>query len=722
MKRNALLVCGATFVLLVFSAARWADEGMWLLDSVSHLPLGTMKTYGLELAPKQIYNPDGPSLKDAILLLSGGTASFVSADGLILTNHHVAYGGIQSLSSVQADYLKNGFLAKSRTEELSTTYTAQILKEMRDVTGEVLSAVSDTMSPEQRSTAVRAKIRDVERTARGSTDLNCRVSETFNGLKYYLYIFETLTDIRLIYAPPTSIGNFGGEVDNWVWPRHTGDFSFMRAYVGPDGKPAKYSKDNVPYHPAMYLPFSTAGVHEGSFAMIMGYPGRTYRYREAAGVQLAHDETLPTTIDLYKARIDVINAAGANDRAVQIKYASKVRGIANMYKKYIGILEGMTRGDLLNSKRNEEREFEAFLRSTPSLSRKYGHLLPDLEKANAELRTVNRKGLLLQSLTTGLDLFRLATRFHTYAGSYMTDSTGRVQLPPERERTALTEYVTSVFRNFDLGVEKGVLTALIMKDLDFPPEQQITLFRDLARSTDPAERQAAAREYVEHLYDDSRLSTPEGCRKLMEEGSEAIDEDALVAFAISLEQEQAPVTAITSRANAALTPLRQRYVEAWLAWKDGSLVYPDADRSIRLTYGQVKPFRPRDAVQYDFVSTLSGVMEKADTTDPFRVPDRLKELWQKKNFGRYADPVLHDVPVAFIADLDITNGNSGSPVLNGKGEIIGCAFDGNWEGVVGDYLFQDSLNRTIAVDARYILFVLDKFSGAQNILNELAIR
>lgn len=717
MRMIAVVCC-----FLLFQAGRWADEGMWLLDSVNKLPLDEMKKYGLELRPDQIYNPRGTSLKDAIILLGGGTASFISPEGLILTNHHIAFGSIQALSSVQDDYLKNGFWAKTKTEELSTSLTAQIVREIRDVTPEMLSAIQDSMTAERRTKAIQARMLEVEKNAKGTTDFSCRVSETFNGLKYYLYVYEPISDIRLVYAPPSSIGNFGGEVDNWIWPRHTGDFSIMRAYVAPDGKAAKYSKDNVPYRPKVFLPISSRGFAEGSFALIMGFPGRTFRYREAAAVQLACEVTLPATIDLYKTRIDIIDAAGKAERAIQLKYASKVRGIANTYKNYLGVLEGMRRADLLTRKREEEREFASHIDSHPGLVMKYGTVLNDLEKANADMRTVNRQTIFMMNLSTGVDLYRIASRFRTFASSFKTDSTGQPLSPSEKESTALKEFIKTTFKNFDLGVEKNLFAALLLKGADYPADQQLAVFHDLFSEKAGTDREAAVREYVDRLYSDTKLATPDGCEALMAEGAESILEDAFVSLVTEIDREQAPITAKVSAITATLNALRQKYVEAWIEWKNGKLIYPDANRTIRLTYGQVKSFSPRDGVLYNYETTLGGVIEKERAEDPFVVPAKLKELWQAKNFGRYSDPKIGDVPVAFISNLDITGGNSGSPVINGRGELIGCAFDGNWESVVGDYYFQEPLNRTISVDARYVLFVLDKFSGAENILRELVVK
>ena len=712
MRKNLMLLLLCALALFLTFAGRTMDEGMWLLDTIGKLPVSEMKKHGLELTPEQIYSANGPSLKDAIVLLGGGTSSFVSAEGLMVTNHHVAFGGIQSLSSVKEDYLKDGFWAKSREEELPTNYTAQIVTEIKDVTPEVLSAVNDSMSAEKRAAAIRDKSREIEAAAKGSSDLTCRVSDMYNGVSYYLFTFQALTDVRLVYAPPSAIGNYGGEVDNWIWPRHTGDFSIMRAYVGPDGKPAKYSRENIPYKPKVFLPVSAAGYEEGSFAMILGFPGRTFRYREASSVELSRDESLPLTVDLYKTRMDIIDNAAKADRAVAIKYASKVRGVANTYKNYLGTLEGMRRADLLDLKKEDEEKFTAYVNSSPELSKKYGTLLSDMAKANAELKTFNQKSIYLNNLTGCADMIRLANRFRAYAQGPQT----------EVGQAAVREAVSTTFKNFDLNVEKALLTALILKNAALPASQQVAAVQEIYGNKTGAEREEEVKEFVDDLYDETSLSTSEGCDELLTKGGEKIVKDDYLKFVAKIDAEQAPITVKTSSYNATIAALRAKYVQARLGWKKGELVYPDANRTIRFTYGQVKPFSPRDAVEDNYFTTLTGVMEKETGEDPFIVPAKLKHLWQKKDFGRYADPKTGDIPVAFIADLDITGGNSGSPVINGKGEMIGCAFDGNWEAVVGDYYFQPELNRTIAIDARYMLFVLDKYSNAQNILKEMVIR
>ncbi len=720
MKSKALLSLLIVISLVLFGAWTFPDEGMWMLNQLDRLPWADMKKHGLELTPKQIYDPDGPSLKDAIVLLGGGTSSFISADGLILTNHHVAFSAIQSVSSTQDDYLKNGFLAKTRGEELSIpTYTAQVVVNQQEITQDVLGGLRSDISPPEKADSVRARLRRIEQAAQKKSGYDCRASEFFNGVKYYLFSYQAFRDVRLVYAPPTAIGNFGGEIDNWYWPRHTGDFSLMRVYASADGKPAKYSKENVPYKPKVFLPFSSKGFEEGSFAMIMGFPGRTFRYRTSDEIELARDESLPLTMRFYKKRMDIIEAAGKNDRGVEIQYASKWRGLANTFKNYEGTLEGMKRSAILRERKDDEAKFREFLGSRPDLQSSYGQVLADIAKATADLKVFNQKQIGYNNMAAGSDLLGIAIRFNTLANHFAKDSAG-VSRPPESEMQALKEFLPRAFKDITVGVDKELLTGLLLMNADLPSDQRPQAVARLAGSRTGEEREKSVRERVKDLFEHSKLTTLEGCMKLLDKPENELRDDDLVKFAAELDKDNTQLQALGSSFNARIASLRSKLLEARMAWK-GPDLYPDANRTLRFTYGTVKPYIPRDAVQYDYVTTLRGVMEKETGEDPFIVPARLKELWEKKDFGPYADTRTHDVPVAFIADLDITGGNSGSPVINGKGEIIGIAFDGNWEAVVGDYLFQDELNRTISVDSRYVLFVLDKYSNATDLLRELVV-
>ncbi len=708
--------------LVAFLPRMNAGEGMWLLDAINKLPLAEMKKTGLELTPEQIFSNTSASLKDAIVLLPGGTGGFISAEGLIVTNHHIAFAGIQALSSLQDDYLKNGFLASTKDKELSTSYTAEVVQSMTDVTTEVFSAVSDTMNEAERERAIRSMRKEIEDKWQDSTKLACRISELYGGVKYYLFVSLVLQDVRLVYAPPQAIGNFGGEVDNWMWPRHTGDFALMRAYAGPDGKPAKYSTDNIPFKPKKFMPVSIQGTPEGSFAMIMGFPARTFRYREASGVQLAQEETLPWTQELYRARTGIMERWGSKDRTVGIKYASKLRRLANTQKNYVGTLQGLRRTDLVSVKKAEEQRLAAFIASKPELMGKYGTVLDELKSANDELWSFSKKSVYLASVSGGIELFAVAARFGTYANSLKKDESGNLREPEEKDRKPVQEFLVDHFKNYDVRVDKDMMTALILKNADLPANQQLKVFGEIYGTKTGNERERAVREFVDDLYDDTKFASLEDAQKILPRDVDDILDDEAMKFHRKYSAEASPVSAKSQSILARLARLRTKYIEVSLAFKGTAVSFPDANRSLRFTYGQVLPLQPRDAVTLSSVTALTGIMEKESDEEEFIVPPRLRELWQKKDFGRYADPKLKDVPVAFIANLDITGGNSGSPVINGKGELIGCSFDGNWEGVVGDYVFEDKYNRAINVDSRYMLFVLDKFSGAENILKELVIK
>jgi hypothetical protein len=708
-------VCSLSAQILI------AEEGMWLLNAFPKLPPDRTGAHGLALDPTDIAGPDSAGLMSAVVQLGGGTGSFISRTGLILTNHHVAYGSIQSLSTLEHDYLKDGFLAHSPEEELSIATTAEIVLSIKDVTAEVLEAATPGLSEAERGMAIQKKMRSLESEAKGTGNLTCRVSELYQGLQYALFTSLILRDIRLVYAPPSSIGNFGGEVDNWIWPRHTGDFTILRAYVAPDGSPAKYSKDNTPFPPRRFLPISSRGIADGDFAMAIGFPGRTYRYREAAGVEYARDVELPAAILYYKIRMDAMEAATSGDRLLQIKYASKIRRLANPYKKYVGVLEGMQRADLLTAKRHDDEHLAAWIASSPERSTAYGSLLKEMRQAYDTLKDAGWKNAFFSNLN-GVELLAAAKRLLTYVEGFPKDDGGNVLPPTDDQRNAMGAYVTDLFKNFDPHVDSEVMVALMRASADLPATQRIDAFRDILDNRKGAELETRIRRFVDDLYEDTHLGTEEGCLKLLNAGADDILEDPFVLLAQQLNREQTPGTERMTAHNTAIGPLRRRYVEAWLACQNRGTVYPDANRTIRLTYGRVQDLRPRDAVELSSRTLLRGVMEKEKHEAPFVVPARLRELWDRKDFGPYAEKKTLDVPVAFIADLDITGGNSGSPVVNGRGELVGCAFDGNWESVVGDYIYQDRYNRCISVDARYVLFILDKFAGAANILKELVVK
>ncbi len=722
MKLKSFFIWASLSFMTFTQASSNLDEGMWLLDDINRLPLTEMRKNGWELTADQIYNSDKASIKDAIVLLGGGTASFVSNKGLILTNHHVAYGAIVSVSSVMEDRLKDGFSAQNYDEELPIeNMTAQVLISMREITNEVLETVSGITSADDRQKAITAKLREIEKTEKGITEYECRATDLYNGVKYYVYTFQVMKDVRLVYAPPNSIGNYGGEVDNWMWPRHTGDFSFMRAYVSPEGKSAKYSKDNVPFQPKHFLPFSIGGFDEGTFMMIIGFPGRTFRYRTAADIELAQDETLPLTVDVFKTRIDIINKWSAKDRADELKYANRVRGLENTYKNFIGTLEGMKRINLVKKKQTDENEFINFISRDTQLMQKYGNVLAEMKEAIIELKTYNKKRLLMTNIQASSDLLRIANRFLQFVNNPPKDSSGKVIARTDADYAPVKTFIESAYKNFVLQIEKEQLFAMLLKAADLPAAQQLNAVKNIVKSKTGDKRNKAIQSFVDEIYTDTDLLNKESAQKLLMKKDSKILDDDFVEFASMLDKDDREIKDKYARYESRINNLRALLMEGYIAWKGGA-AYPDANRTIRFTYGTVKTLAPRDATVYNYITTLTGVMEKESDKEPFDVAPKLRTLWTEKDFGPYIDKRMNDVPVAFLADLDITGGNSGSPIINGKGELTGCAFDGNWESIVGDYYFEDRLNRVISVDSRYILFILDKFSNAKNILNELVIK
>jgi hypothetical protein len=711
-----------TLTLIVAAQSR-SDEGMWLLDGIGKLPLKKMKSLGLSLKVDQIYNSAKPSLKDAIVLLGGGTGSFVSNTGLVMTNHHVAYRALQTLSTTEHDYLIDGFWAKSPTEEIpAPSYTASLLKSMKDVTIEVLGAVAPDMTVRERAEAIDRTSREIERRTKGMTDDVCQVVEMYNGVKYYLFVYQKYSDVRLVYAPPGSIGNYGGEIDNWMWPRHTGDFALFRVYADQNGRPAEFSKKNVPFRPISYLPISTKGFQEGSFVMVMGYPGKTYRCNDSYAVSLSAENTYPVTVELYKTRMDILEKWAAKDPATGLKLANKIKGLANTYKNRKGAVEGFARYGVIQRKQTEEAAFQKWLSENPELNERYGSALQKIAEISAELRLYNTKQLYLSNVISGSDLLQIACRIDTIlAGRKSPNPSDSLPLTLNEKLKRLLPALRTTYKDYNAGADKEILGALCLKSGALPTDQRISAVDSLLKRTGGLTDTPALVRYIDSLYSTSMLATYESLEVVCTKDSATIAADPLVHLADEIVSEYAQLRRMIAPINMNLSNLRTTLTEGWIFWKGGN-IYPDANRTMRLSYGTVTGYDPRDAVSYKPVTHLAGAVEKATDTEPFDLPKKLIELEKNLDFGRYADQKSGDIVTCFLSNLDITGGNSGSPVINGKGEFIGAAFDGNYEALTGDFEFDPKLNRTITVDARYILFVLDKFSGAKNILEELDIR
>lgn len=728
MSRRTLLIGLVVLSLLSAPLGTWADEGMWLPDSLGKLPLSQLKKRGFELKPEEVYSSSAPSLKDAIVQISiGGTGSFVSPDGLILTNHHVAFSAVTAASSSQNDYITAGFLASSRAEEIPAAgYSVSITQDFRNVTAEVLSAVKPGMSPDERARAISARQQELARAAangREKDGIRTQVVEATGGYEYYLYTYLTLRDVRLVYAPPKSIGYFGGDPDNFEWPRHCGDFAFLRAYVGSDGKPAMFNKSNVPFKPKRFLAINANGVREGDFTMVMGFPGRTTRYRESFSVDFNQRVQLPAQITALRQQIETLTRVGETNPELKIRLADQIFGLSNTLKNFEGSVLGLKRMDLVSKKRAEEAAFQQWLDGNPAMKEKYGQVLREIEELYRELNSYGLKQNALNNLLNAGDLVN--TLEFVWGRALDREKPADQRAPQFGDNAAkrVAQQIEGMWGERQVEAEVKLLAGALAIAAGLPDGQKIDHIESLFGRENGMARRKAEEAFANRALNGGRFSTPDGVKGLIDLSLaelKALD-DPLLTLVGGAYEENLPLTERSRAFNGRILRLRPEYVRGMLEMKKGSY-YPDANFTLRWTYGAVRGYQPRDAVRYDFQTSLRGVIEKDTGIEPFDVPAKLADLSRRRDFGAYADQRLNDVPVAFLATTDITGGNSGSPVMNGRGEVIGLAFDGNYEGLGGDYNFDPDSNRTLAVDIRYVLFLVEKFAGAGYLFDEMQIR
>lgn len=700
------------------------DEGMFMPDKINQLPLRKLQQRGLKIPITDIYNPNGPSIKDAIVIVDGGTGEFLSSEGLLLTNHHVAFDALVSASDKSKDYATNGFLAKTRSQEMPAVgYTAQITQELKDVTAEVLSGVTDTMPQSDRNAAIATKARAIE-IAHAAPDagITARVLPLNEGLSYYLFTYLELRDVRIVYAPPKNIGFFGGDPDNFEWPRHCGDFTFMRVYAGADGKPAEYATTNVPYKPKKFLSISMGGVKENDFVMVMGYPGSTRRYRESYSVAYNQDVFMPFLIDLFNKQIEVMQREGESDRDLQIKLQSKIFDIANTVKDFEGSVIAMRRFGVVSQKLKEEEAFTRWLNASPERQKKYGEVLPALQKAYDELGKTQPRDTLIQQIAGISDFFAVLSLVSSAAADKEKPQAERnpnLAIGVLRARSALPEIFAERLPDF----EREMLAFLLRKASQLPPGQKIEAIEKRFGNLTGDARVRAEEELARSVTESKNLRTPESVSKLFDMTTTQLRQlnEPLIEFAADIASLNAETSARTRSFNALVGRWRPLLVRG-VSEMRGGLPYPDANRTLRFTYGDVRGYIPHDAAIYQAFTNLSGVIEKDLGREPFDTPEKLKELYRARDFGLYATPDGHNVPVDFLSTTDIIGGNSGSPIMNGRGEQVGIVFDGNYEGLGNDFFYNDAKGRTISVDIRYVLFIADKFGGAGYILKELDIK
>jgi hypothetical protein len=715
----------ALFISLTFIPVRvHGDEGMYLPDAIAQLPISKLVQRGLKIPVTDIYNPNGVSIKDAIVIVGGGTGEFISPEGLLLTNHHVAFEALVAASDQSKDYATNGYLAHSRAEELpAKEYTVQLTQELKDVTSDVLSGVNDNMSAVERNTAIQAKVRALETASTHEADgMSVHILPLNEGLSYYQFTYLTLRDVRIVYAPPKAIGYFGGDPDNFEWPRHCGDFTFMRAYIGPDGKPADYNASNVPFKPKKFLPISMGGVKEGDFMMVMGYPGSTRRYRESYSVAYNQDTVLPMQIDLFTNQIEALRNSGKNDPALRIKLQSAIFGLSNALKDFEGSLLAMRRANIVEKKRADEAAFTRWLNEDPARKARYSDVLPTLAKTYQDLLTTAQRDLIVGQLVGSSDLLSIVSLAQQVAAEKEKPQAERnpaLLAAPQRVRPRIAPALAE--RN--PLAEREVLAYLLEKADELPAGQKIESLEKRFGNLQGDARRRAEDDFARAIVDSKRFGTAETLSGLFDMSAAQLRElhEPLVDFASEMSEISRQGQARTQVFNATVARWRPRLV-AGMSEMRGSKPYPDANRTLRFTYGEVKGYVPREAITYTPFTTLNGVIEKDTGREPFNVPEKLKQLFKARDFGPYATADGARVPVDFLSTTDIIGGNSGSPIMNGRGEQVGIIFDSNYEGLGNDFFFNPEKGRAISVDIRYVLFLADKFGDAGYILKELDLR
>ncbi len=714
MKRFLTLV---TVLITLTGLKARADEGMWILPLLEKLNVGTMTDMGLKLSAEDIYSINKASMKDAIVIFGGGcTGEIVSAEGLLLTNHHCGYGSIQSHSTIEHDYLTNGFWAMTRGEELPNPgLSVSFLVRIEDVTGRVLGKVNSTMTEQERRDAVTAESTAITMEATKDTHYRARVQAFYGGNQYFLLVYEIYNDVRLVGTPPNSIGKYGHDTDNWMWPRHTGDFSVFRVYMSPDGKPAEYSKDNVPLKPKYFLPVSLKDLQKNDFAMVMGYPGGTTRYMTSYEVNETMNITNKNRIKIRGIRQDIWMEDMLADPKVNIQYASKYSGSSNYWKFSIGQNQGLTRLHTAEKKAAFEADFMKWVKADASRVEKYGNALSLIENAVTSRAEKFNALQYLNETFRSCEILSVAGISGTMEETFSSGDTAKIREFKERIESSIASFYDNYNYPTDRKMAKAMLK-LYKADVDakFWPDIYVFIDKNYKGNID---------KYVDDLFTKSIFTTPEKLKAFMAKPDlKVLKKDPAAILAKSVNTVTSGLQKDLSAFNADLSKGQRTYLAGVMEYAPDKTKYPDANSTMRLTYGKVLDYYPVDAVHYNWYTTLDGVVQKYKAGDyEFDLPQRLIDLNVKKEYGRYAAADGH-MPVCFTTDNDITGGNSGSPVINGNGELIGLAFDGNWEAMTGDIAYEPDFQRCICVDIRYVLWVMDVYAGAGHLLKEMDIR
>ena len=708
------------FVLLFSSAIIRADEGMWFPQLLQKLNAAEMRLRGLKVPVEEIYSLNKNSMKDAVVLFGGGcTGEIISPQGLLLTNHHCGYGQIQEHSTLEKNYLRDGFWAARLKDEIPCKgLTATFVIRIDDVTAEFLPAI-EGLGESERAEKIKEISARIEKKAVEGTRYEARVRQFYMGNEFYLITTETFRDIRMVGAPPSSIGKFGGDTDNWMWPRHTGDFSLFRVYAGKDNGPADYSPDNVPFKPRHYFPISLQGVQPEDFTMVYGFPGRTQQYISSYQLETIIELTNPTRIGIRDERLRIMDEAMRRSEAVHIQYAAKQSSVSNAWKKWKGESKGLEAADAVTRKRYTEDDFTKWCAADEARNRKYGQVLPSLKKLYENGRPYFSAGDYYSEAAFAVELISYAASWKDFvelSGKSPADTakTGK-------EFRKQSDAIEGHFKNYHVPVDRDLMISLLaIYHKGVPDSLKPPYFSELIRR-----HKNDFALVADALFDKSILDNHDQMQRLCSKSPSAVASriagdpayrlaDALVSF------YRGRILPKLTALNNELSVLNRLYMQGQREMLPDKKFYPDANSTLRVAYGQVRGYEPRDAVKYHYQTTLDGIMEKyVPGNEEFDLPPRLLELYRKKDYGPYA--LNGTVPVAFIATNHTTGGNSGSPVLNGSGHLIGTNYDRVWEGTMSDILFNPEICRNITLDIRYTLFIIDRFAGAKRLIEEMEL-
>lgn len=718
MSKAITLFTLALFVTFSLLLAKAPEEGQYPLSEIKKLDL---QKAGLLISQDDIYNPNGISLIDALVKVNGCTGSFVSPDGLIITNHHCAFAGVNAASTPEHNYLEDGFLAETKENEIHAKgYKVKITESYIDVSDIILKAVVGIDDLEKRSKIISKKMEELgEKATDKENSIEASVSEMFAGYSYVLFKYRIIEDVRLVYVPPRTIGEFGGERDNWMWPRHTVDFTFMRAYVAPDGSSAEYSEENVPFKPKKHLEVNPKGVEEGDFAFILGYPGKTYRNQPSQFIEYQYNYQLPYVSELYEWTINLIEAKTEGNDEMSLAYSTHIKRLSNVMKNYKGKIQGLRNTELIKIKQTEENEIVRFIKSSPVLYDNYKNLFDEIRDIYSKQLDFAEANLWFKGLYRLSDDFKLA-RFIIQNAEEQEKENSERKFSFKNEN--IEKSIRRLEKTFEISmesIEKELLVKMLCDARKFSESSRIDVIDNIFEND--ADKSTISK-FVTNNFISAKITNRENFDKLLSMPLDELKElkNPLIRFALELNEQYKNLKSENDKISGALSKLLPKFNEVKKEWKN-RLFVPDANGTLRLTYGYIKGYSPRDAVYSSPISSLKGIIEKSYLGNEYKIPIKLRELYDAKDFGQFYNPKLKSIPVGLLYNMDTTGGNSGSPILDAQGRLIGVNFDRAYEATINDFAWNDDYSRSIGVDIRYVLWITQKLGGAGFLLEEMGV-